>query len=357
MTPAPDDDLHDDVPDDDLAGGTVATAYWTVGPGRGELRREVLPPPGDGQVRVRALHSAVSRGTELLVHRGAVPAAVAERMRAPFQVGGLTDPATGGAVKYGYLSVGTVEAGPVALRGRTVFCLHPHQDLYNVPAQAVSVVPDDVPPVRATLAGTVETAVNALWEAAPRLGDRVAVIGAGMIGCAVAALARTLPLDRLELVDVDPARSAVAARLGVPFATPEQAAGDCDLVLHCSARAAGLDRGLELLGEEGELVELSWYGDAEVPVRLGGDFHARRLSLRASQVGVVAAARRARRTPADRLDLALRRLADPALDALVTARHPFTDLPAVMRGLAAGELAGLCHVLDYEGTPVAGSPE
>ena len=320
-----------------------ATAYWTVEPGLGELREHDLDPPGPDQVLVRTLHSAISRGTELLVHRGGVPAAVHDRMRAPFQDGEFPGP-----VKYGYLSVGVVEAGPADLQGRVVFCLYPHQDRYVVPVGAVSVVPDAVPPHRAVLAGTVETAVNAVWEAGPRLGDRIAVIGAGMVGCAVAALLRSFPLTSLQLVDVDAGRRTVAERLGVAFVTPDDVAGDCDLVLHCSATTAGLNRGLELLGEEGELIELSWYGDRKVAIDLGADFHARRLGLRASQVGVVAPVRRARRTTADRRALALALLADAVFDELISSRGPFAQLPDTMVRLAAGELPGLCHVVHYE---------
>jgi threonine dehydrogenase-like Zn-dependent dehydrogenase len=319
-----------------------ATAYWTTSPNHGELRTEELPPPADGEALVRALHSGISRGTELLVHRGGVPPAVAERMRAPFQAGDLPGP-----VKYGYLSVGVVEQGPPDLTGRTVFCLHPHQDRYVVPVAALTPVPDDVPPRRAVLAGTVETAVNALWDAAPRLGDRVAVIGAGMVGAAVAALLRSFPLGRLQLVDVDERRRAVADRLGVPFVHPDDAAGECDLVVHCSATGAGLGRGLELLGEEGELVELSWYGDREVSLDLGGAFHARRLTVRASQVGAVSAARRARRSHADRLALALEALHDDGFDVLVADHGPFAELPVTIDRLAKGDLNSLCYVVDY----------
>jgi threonine dehydrogenase-like Zn-dependent dehydrogenase len=327
-----------------------ATAYWTVGPGRGELREQLLPIPAPGEARVRTLHSGVSRGTELLVHRGGVPPAVAARMRAPFQEGDLPEP-----VKYGYLSVGTVEAlgeGVDAdLLGRTVFCLYPHQDRYVVPATALTPVPDGVPARRAVLAGTVETALNAIWDAAPRLGDRIAVIGAGMVGCAVAALLNTFPLQRLELIDVDERRRPIAEDLGVRLVTPEQAQGDCDVVLHCSATGAGLSRGLELLGDEGELIELSWYGDQPVAVNLGAEFHARRLSIRASQVGVVAASRRSRRTYAQRLALALDLLQDPVFDALIRGHGPFTELPQMMDRLATGELDSLCHVVDYVGKP------
>jgi len=330
----------------------MATAYWTVAPGRGELRRHEIARPAPGEVLVRTLHSGISRGTELLLHGGHVPASVRTLMRAPFQEGDLPGP-----VKYGYLSVGVVEdvaadAGTAVadLLGRVVFCLYPHQDRYVVAANAVTAVPAEVPPDRAVLAGTVETAVNAAWEAAPRLGDRIAVIGAGMVGCAVAAVLRSFPLGRLEIVDVDPARRTVAERIGVPFRSPAEASDDCDLVLHCSASAAGLNRGLELLGDEGELIELSWYGDREIGLNLGGAFHARRLSVRASQVGAVAAARRARRSHADRMNLALDLLRDPVFAELITSRGPFSEMPHVMHRLADGSSSGLCHVLDYAST-------
>jgi NADPH:quinone reductase-like Zn-dependent oxidoreductase len=319
-----------------------ATAYWTLAPGRGELRDEPLREPGPGEALVRARHSGVSRGTELLVHSGRVPPEVAHRMRAPFQEGQLPGP-----VKYGYLSVGVVEQGPANLRGRDVFCLFPHQDRYVVPVDALTPLPAGVPPRRATLAGAVETAVNALWDAAPRIGDRVAVVGAGMIGCAAAALLRSFPLQRLQLVDVDMARRPVAAALDVDLVDPATAAEGCDVVVHASASPAGLRRSLELLDDEGEVIELSWYGAHDVSVPLGSVFHPRRLTIRASQVGQVAAARRARRTRADRLALALDLLRDDAFDALLSGSSPFAELPETMRRLASGDLPALCHVVDY----------
>ncbi len=319
-----------------------ATAYWTVAPGSGELRTETLPRRADDQVLVRALHSGVSRGTEMLWHTGRVPASIRERMRAPFQEGDLPGP-----VKFGYLSVGVVEEGPRGLLGTTVFCLYPHQDRYVVPRAAVIELPDGIPARRAVLTGAVETAVNALWDAGPRIGDRVAVVGAGMIGGAVAGLLQRFPLDRLQLVDVDPARREVANRLGVPLVDPADAEGECDLVVHASGTSAGLGRSLELLGDEGEVIELSWYGTGEVSIPLGAAFHPRRLAVRASQVGEVSAARRARRTHTDRLRLALDLLRDDRFDALISGSSPFAELPETMRQLAAGELPGLCHVVDY----------
>ncbi|MET8833837.1 zinc-binding alcohol dehydrogenase [Micromonospora sp. NPDC004540] len=320
----------------------AARAFWLRAPGEGELRPVTLPPAGPGEVLVRACYSGVSRGTETLVFTGRVPADQHATMRAPFQEGDFPAP-----VKYGYLSVGTVEAGPAELRGRTVFCLHPHQTAYVVPADAVVVVPDEVPAARAVLAGTVETAVNALWDAAPLVGDRVTVVGGGMVGCCVAAVLARFPGVRVELVDADPARAGVAAALGVDFALPADAAGDRDLVVHASATAEGLQRALELLRPERTVLELSWYGDRPVTLALGGAFHSKRLGIRSSQVGTVSP-RRADRSYADRLAVALDLLADPAFDALLTGRSRFADLPDVLDRLASGRLPALCHLITYD---------
>jgi threonine dehydrogenase-like Zn-dependent dehydrogenase len=320
----------------------VAQAFWFNPPGRGEIRPVDLPPPGDGEVLVRTLCSGISRGTEALVFRGGVPVSQYAAMRAPFQEGDFPGP-----VKYGYLNVGVVEEGPAGLLGRTVFCLYPHQTRYVVPAAAVTPVPESVPAARAVLAGTVETAVNAVWDAAPLLGDRIAVVGAGMVGCCVAKVLAGFPAVRLQLVDTDPARASVAAALGVDFATPDQAAGECDLVVHTSATEAGLNRSLELLVQEGMVLELSWYGDRRVSLPLGEAFHSRRLAVRSSQVGSVAPARRGRRDYADRLGLALELLADPAYDALITGECGFEELPETMPKLAGGELPALCHRVVY----------
>src|SRR4051812_39864549 len=320
-----------------------AHAYWLREPGCGEIRPVTLPEPGPDDVMVRTLRSGISRGTETLVFRGGVPPGQYAAMRAPFQEGDFPGP-----VKYGYLNVGTVEHGPAELRDRTVFCLYPHQTAYVVPAHAVGVVPEGVPPARAVLAGTVETAVNALWDAAPLLGDRVTVIGAGMVGCCVAYLLSRFPAVHVTLVDVDAGRADVAAALGVDFALPADAADGRDLTVHASATSAGLQLALDLLAPEGTVIDLSWYGDSEVELSLGGAFHSRRLAIRASQVGTVSPARSARRTTADRLALALDLLRDPAFDALLSGQSRFDDLPDVMARLAAGDLPALCHTITYD---------
>ncbi len=326
-----------------MSAGGEALAFWLAEPGRGEIRPVAVSAPAADEVLVRTLRSGISRGTETLVFTGGVPPSQYDTMRAPFQEGDFPGP-----VKYGYLNVGVVEQGPEDLVGRTVFCLHPHQTSYVVPVEAVAKVPDGVPASRAVLAGTLETAVNALWDAGPLVGDRIAVVGGGMVGCCVARLLAGIPGVDVTLVDVDPARREVAGALGVSFAAPEDAPMGRDLVLHTSGTSAGLQLSLDLLAADAEVVDLSWYGDRPVSLALGGAFHSRRLSVRASQVGEVATARRGRRTRAERLALALDLLQDPAYDALLTGESPFAELPDVMSRLAAGTLPALCHTITYD---------
>ena len=329
-----------------------ALAFWATGPGAGDLRQEPLDPPRDGEVLVRTLWTGVSRGSETLVLRGEVPESEWQRMRAPFQAGEFPFP-----VKYGYLNVGVVEQGPPLLVGRTVFSLYPHQSAFVVPAEAVTVVPDAVPARRAVLAGAVETAVNVLWDAAPRLGDRVTVMGAGMIGCSIARLASGIPGIAVTLVDVNPAKAAIAEALGVGFAPPDDAAaGDSDIVIEASGSQEGLNSALRAAASDGEVVVASWFGARPVRLELGADFHSRRLSIRSSQVGEVAGARRARRTTRERLAFALGLLADPAFDALLTGTSPWTELPAVMAAMADGSADDLCRTIDWgaAGLPATG---
>jgi NADPH:quinone reductase-like Zn-dependent oxidoreductase len=331
-----------------------AQACWVVAPGQAELRAEVLPPLGDGQVRVRTLHSAISRGPESLVLRGEVPVSEHARMRAPFQVGDFPSP-----VKYGYVNVGRVEHGPAALLGRTVFCLHPHQDLYQVSADAVLPLPPGVPAGRAVLAALLETAINALWDAAPRVGDHVAVVGGGTLGLLVAWLAARVPGCTVQVVDTEPTRADVAAALGARFALPEAAVAGADLVVHASGSSAGLATALRLAGFEATVLELSWYGSRTVELPLGQAFHAQRLILKSSQVGSVATGQRARWSHQRRLALALSLLVDPVLDRLVTHNAPFAELPQVLARLAGPPGSApdtLCHRIDYPAQPGSEPP-
>ena len=327
----------------DSLSATVAHSCWTVAPGVAEIRTEPLAAPGDGEVQVRTLHSAISRGTEMLVYTGSVPSSEWQRMRAPFQQGEF-----GGAVKYGYVNVGVVEAGAPEWLGRTVFCLYPHQDVYVVPTTAVVPLPDGVPPARAVLTANLETAINALWDAAPRVGDRIAVVGGGTVGLLVAWLAARMPGCEVEVIDTELSRASVAHALGAQFALPAQGRGQADLVVHASGRAEGLATALSLAAFEATVLELSWYGQGPVAAPLGEAFHSQRLTLKSSQVGHIATPQRGRWSHRRRLELALSLLAEPALDALITHSAPFHTLPQVLARLAGPSASDtLCQRIDY----------
>ena len=326
----------------DGRSGEGAEALWYVAPGRAEMRRETVSAPGPGDVLVRALHGAISRGTERLVLAGRVPPSEYARMRGPHMGGDFPFP-----VKYGYATVGQAEGGPANLAGRTVFALHPHQSRFVLPANAVTPVPENVPARRAVLAANMETALNATWDAAPGPTGRIAVVGAGVVGALVAWLCGRMANTQVTLVDLQPSRGVLAQRLGVGFALPADAPRDCEFVFHTSASAAGLATALALAGDEASIIELSWYGAGDVAVPLGGAFHSRRLRLISSQVGKVAPSRRAEFTHARRLAAAIDLLADPALDALLAPAVKFRDLPRQLPRLLAPETDVLCPVIDY----------
>lgn len=326
------------------ADNLTARAFWVVAPGNGEIRAEALAAAAPGELRVRTLYTAISRGTESRVFRGEVPPAEYRRMRAPWQAGDFPGP-----VKYGYCNVGRVVDGPDDWPGEVVFCLYPHQTDYCVPIAAVHRVPATVPPARAVLAANLETAVNAVWDLQPLPGDRIAVIGAGVVGSLVGWLLARMPGTRVELVDVEPSRAVLADRLGVGFASPDLATGDCDAVVHASGHGEGLVTALRLAGDEARILELSWYGDRQVALPLGEAFHSRRLTIRSSQVGTIGPAQRPRWTPARRLDLVMSLLADSRLDALISDESRFDDLPAVLARLATTSApTTLCHRIRYD---------
>ena len=325
-------------------GGESIKALWYMAAGRAELRPESVGEPAAGGVRVRALFGAISRGTERLVFRGAVPASQYDRMRAPHMAGAFPFP-----VKYGYATVGRVEAGPPALTGRLVFALYPHQSVFTLAAEEVAVLPEQVPPARAVLAANMETALNAVWDAAPAPADRIAVVGGGVMGLLVARLCSRMPGTEVTVIDVESARAALAQALGARFAEPAAAPEGCDLVFHASATAAGLATALRIAGQEATVTELSWYGAGEVTAPLGEAFHSRRLRLVSSQVGEVAPSHRPRWSRAQRLAAALELLADPALDDLLAPATPFAELPARLADLLGGADAR-CPLIRYSVT-------
>jgi len=319
----------------------AARAIWYTAPGTVEIRSCTLAPVEAGQALVRTAFSGISRGTERLVISGAVGQQEWERMRAPLQEGAFPFP-----VKYGYCATGTVEEGPDALKNRAVFCLHPHQDRFIAPVEMLVPVPEDVPLRRATLAANMETALNAVWDSGASAGDRIVVVGAGIVGTLVAYLAARLPGADVTVVDVAD-RSGIVTSLGARFTSPADAPRNADVVFHTSASSPGLATALGCAGLEGTIVELSWYGDKDVVAPLGGAFHSQRLRLQSSQVGQVSAGRRPRWSYRRRMEKALELLADSALDTLVADEIAFDDAPVALPRILAPGASGLAPVIRY----------
>lgn len=317
--------------------GSGCRALWYCGIGQAELRAEPAVAPGEGEVLVTTLWSGLSRGTERLVFQGQVPDEVADKMRAPAQVGNFPFP-----VKYGYAAIGRR-----ADTGALVFALHPHQESFRATPDSLCALPDGLPARRAVLTANMETALNAMWDSGAGAGDRIAVVGAGVIGLLVAYLAGRLPGADVTAIDRDTSRAAIAERLGVRFRSPDDAQGEADIVFHASASQEGLASALALAGHEASVVELSWYGDRSVGVPLGLDFHARRLRLVSSQVGEVSASRRPRWSHRRRLAKALELLCDDRLDALITEEVAFDDLPSALPRLLAPDASGLFTAIRY----------
>lgn len=321
-----------------------ARALWLVPPHDARIESEPLPLRSADQLLIHTAWSAVSRGTETLVYNGDVPASEYERMRAPFQSGDLP-----GRVKHGYANVGRVIDGPDGWQDRWVFCLYPHQTDYVVDMNAVVPIPADVPPERAVLAANLETAINAVWDSGASVGDRITIIGAGVLGALVARLCATLAGADVELVDIDPGKAALASALGVRFVSPDNAGADRDLIFHASGSSAGLTQALALAGFEATVIEMSWHGAHTVAIPLGGAFHSQRLTLRSSQVGSVAPGHRPRWSHHRRLSLAVSMLRDDCFDALFAADDaPFDSLPSVMARLSTRDDRTLCQRIRYD---------
>lgn len=325
-----------------MASEVFARAFWTVGPGLGEIRKELLPQPNTNQVLIRTLATGISRGSESIVFAGQVPPSEFQRMRAPFQAGEFPYP-----VKYGYANVGLIEQGPERLLGKRVFCLFPHQDRYVVDFSQVVLVPEQVPTPRACLTANMETAINVLWDAAPRVGDRIAVVGGGVIGFLCAHLLAAIPGVKVQVAEINKHRWPIAQELNLEICEPEQAVQECDRVIHCSGTAEGLRTALLLAGFEAKVIEVSWFGAQVINIPLGEAFHAKRLIIQASQVSAIAKVNRDRWTHQERLQLALALLADSRLDALVRSSWHFHQLPEVMPRICQKTVDDLCPVVDY----------
>ena len=325
----------------------MARSLWYTAPHTVEIRSERLPTTPQGSLTIETHYSAISRGTEQLIWNGAIGESEWQRMRAPFQDGDFPFP-----VKYGYSAAGTVVDGPSEWIGVNTFALFPHQDVFTLPADRVTRLPEAIPLQRATLAANIETALNAIWDSGAGPADKIVIIGAGIVGLLLTYLAARMPGTTVVVVDVAPARRAIVEAMGATFVAAntnlaDTLGDDADVVFHTSASQPGLTTAINACGFEATLVELSWYGSTAINVNLGGAFHSKRLRLISSQVGHVAASRRARWSHARRLQAAAALLDDDILDQLVGDSIPFDQLPTQMADIFDKSGGGLAPIIAY----------
>ena len=318
-----------------------ARALWLVGKGRVALKAETLAYPGGDWCVVRAMFSAVSPGTERLVAGGLVPAALRKEMRCPYMGGRFPFP-----VKYGYSLVGEVIQGPADLRDRLVHVLHPHQDFCVVRAQDAHPLPAGVPPARATLASNVETAVTAIWDSGAALGERVLVVGFGIVGSLIARILTLGPAVDLEIAERQPGRRRLAESLGFRVAESRGAA-PYDVAFDTSGTPAGLQTAIDRVGLEGRVVAVSWFGESPARLDLGGTFHSRRKRILGSQVSRIPGPMQPRWDAARRTALVFRLLERQEFGLHAGPAVSFAELPKAYAALIGRSSEGLSPLIIY----------
>ena len=292
---------------------------------------------------MESLYSAVSPGTERLVFFGKVPSSLWGAMRSPHMAGDFSFP-----IKYGYSLVGRVVEGPAPLLGKIGHVLHPHQNRCVVPAEDVFIVPEGIPPQRATLASNLETAVNAIWDSGLSLGERVLVVGFGTIGALVARLAGMVPGTEVWVVDRQPEKLELAGKMGFRACPPDGLKGRFDTAFHASASSAGLQLSLASLGFEGRVIELSWYGTEPVSLSLGEEFHPLRQKIISSQVSSISPRQRSRWDLSRRRKLVFRLLEDRCFDSHLSDVIPFAEISQAYPKILRSPTPGLGYIIKYD---------
>src|SRR5437867_1311537 len=341
-----------------LAGERPAISVWFASPGTIELRASNVLPPGRGEVRIEALFSGISHGSELMVYRGEVPAGLALDSTLPTLPGSFSFP-----VKYGYASVGrVVDIGSGVndlAEGDLVFAFNPHETCYTVPATVVIKLPQELDPPIGVFAANVETALNALLDAAPRLGERVVVIGQGVVGLLVTQLVRRVGASLVITSDLYEKRRQLSRSAGADLVVDPAAESlaECvfsmtsgagaDVVIEASGQPRALDDAIAAASHEGRVVVVSWYGTRRAELALGSDFHRKRLTLKSSQVSNLDPSLTPRWTILRRRELAVRYLGELCLNDSISHVLPFERAAEAYRLIDERPAEVIQVVLDY----------
>ena len=299
-----------------------ARVLYFQAPRRIEIRDQDVSEPGEGEVRIETDLSGISAGTELLLYRGQLPGGTILDEALPSLSGKVDYP-----LAYGYAVIGRVVAqgtGVGDLLGRRVFAFETHRSAFLARPEELQLVPEDVPSESAVLLPTVETAVGLVHDARPLMGERVLVVGQGIVGLATTALLSRFPLARLVTVDRWEPRRRLSVELGAASSvSPEDLdERDFDLTFEVSGSPEALDVAVTATGIEGRVIVGSWYGGKRAPLDLGTHFHRGRLSLRSSQVSRISPRLSARWTKERRFQVALEAAARLPARKLVSHRFP-----------------------------------
>jgi len=314
---------------------------------------------GPEEVLVSTDYSAISAGTEMLLYRDEVPADLPADATIETLSDDLSYP-----IRYGYAAVGTVQDTGGAVEDdwedTRVFAFNPHESRFVADPATLVAVPEDVSPAEMTLLPTLETATSLVLDGRPRIGERVVVFGAGVVGLLTIALLSRFPLDRLVAVEPIEARRKRALAFGadeavspdgVPSLFDAEDVDDpsgADLLYELSGRPAALDDALDATGYDSRVIVGSWYGTKPVGLDLGTEFHRNRISLASSQVSTLAPETTGRFSKDRRLDVALDRLREIEVASLITHRIPFGDAPDAYRLLDESPETAVQVLLTYE---------
>lgn len=341
---------------------TRASQLWFTAPFSVEVREVTLPAPAADEVVVRTRYSAVSAGTELLLYRGQMPGS----MSLDATLSSLQQ-SSGYPLQYGYACVGEVQQTGRDVdpdwQGRQVFSFQPHASHFLATTDQLIAVPDDLSAQAAVFLPNMETAVNLVQDGQPLIGERVVVLGQGIVGLLLSGLLARFPLADLAAVEGQPDRQDLARTFGVKDVySPDEATravasssdgypamADADLIYEVSGQPEALNLAIALSGFASRIVIGSWYGSKRVPIDLGGKAHRNRLQLITSQVSTLAPGLSGRWDKQRRYHLAWDMIRATDTAQLITHNLPLEEAEWLYKQLheeASGIMQSLFHYPD-----------
>ena len=318
----------------------TAQSFW-VNKKRGSIKKELLNQSlGNDELLVKAYYSGISYGTEKIVHDSQVPANQYEFMRAPHQVGEFNK-----EVKYGYLSVGKVVVGPKSMMNKMVYTMFPHQSMYILKSSLATLIPSHIPYKRALLTANMETAINAMWDSQPSIGDNTYVIGAGIVGILMAYVLSSTFGIKVTVIDNNASKKKLCKFFNIDFENNINCIKDPDIIFECSGNASVLSDLINNSTLETKICILSWYGKQQSKIKMGENCFSRRLEIIFSQVGNITPIQSKKWDNLSRRALALKLLDNKKLDSLIDKQEiKLKELPNFFK---KGNTNGLCKVVKY----------